>query len=1030
MAVNIGPRIGIEGEAEYRKQINNITQAQKTLDAEMKATSAAFDENTTAQEKNAAKAKNLQQQVDNQKKKVEQLKHMTEQSAAKFGENSTQTLKWREALANAETELARMNTELDKVSKSDFSSKMQSAGQSLETLGGKMASVGDWMTTNITQPLMDVGKYCTDAYKEVDSAMDIIVKKTGATGEELEDMKKTAKDIAKTIPVSFEKSAKAVGEVNTRFGVTGDELEDLSTYFLEFSELNGTDVSQSVDDVSKAMKAFGVDTKDAKKVLDIMNATGQRTGVSMSTLSGSMVKNAASLQEMGMDVYQASQFLGDLEMSGADAATVMTGLRTAMTHAAENGQTLPEALAEFQSVMDSSASDQEKLNAAIELFGSKAGPAIYNACKNGSLSFASLDDDAQKHMGNVETTYENTLGPDSEIVTTMNKLKDTGAEIGETLLTILAPAVEQVGEYIGKLGEWYNGLDETQQKTVASVGMALAVGGPIIMGLSRVITWLGTVAKKAGEASGLMGGLAASGPIFLTAAAVGALALAIKDIDYGNVEGYNEWMSRMDELQKAAEETRAKVDQIGQNAANVVGQADAKAEPVQFLLGELNKCFDADGRLNVGMEDTAELIMGKLNEAMGTDLSTDFTEDMGANKRILEDTNKAAQDYIQNLRNMAVQQAFNESYGEAIQTRQNSWKKLGDSQQAYYEKLGDVQAKQAEIDEQQAIIDDWFSKPGATWDNASRDVNDAAETLNTLYHEMGALRDEADKAKETWLDNAEATAGAASEVHDYEEAMAMMLSNDPEQQAKAVDLFANMGVAAEENGKKVRESLGESLKDVDEALDNIADQGHVKDVSIEIINAEAEAKEAKNTVTTELANIVGTMVGIYDVSTVTQNAKNTIEKALTGLTGSVEYINTSNAVVSAWNSMQGWLNDNPLTSWVRQVTTNVSNGGGLWNSIWGHADGGIMTSPHVGLVAEAGPEAIIPLSSARRGRAMSLYREVGGILGVGSGSVTSNTNNSVNINVYASPTQTADEIAEVVSRKINTQLRRKGAVFA
>ena len=1030
MAVNIGPRIGIEGEAEYRKQINNITQAQKTLDAEMKATSAAFDENTTAQEKNAAKAKNLQQQVDNQKKKVEQLKHMTEQSAAKFGENSTQTLKWREALANAETELARMNTELDKVSKSDFSSKMQSAGQSLESLGGKMASVGDWMTTNITQPLMDVGKYCTDAYKEVDSAMDIIVKKTGATGEELEDMKKTAKDIAKTIPVSFEKSAKAVGEVNTRFGVTGEELEDLSTYFLEFSELNGTDVSQSVDDVSKAMKAFGVDTKDAKKVLDIMNATGKRTGVSMSTLSGSMVKNAASLQEMGMDVYQASQFLGDLEMSGADVTTVMGGLQKAMTHAAENGQTLPEALAEFQSVMDSSASDQEKLNAAIELFGSKAGPAIYEACHNGSLSFASLDEDAQQHMGNVQTTYENTLGPDSEIVTTMNKLKDTGAEIGETLLTILAPAVEQVGEYIGKLGEWYNGLDETQQKTVASVGLALAVGGPIIRGLSRVITWLGTVATKAGEASGLMGGLAASGPIFLTAAAVGALALAIKDIDYGNVEGYNEWMSRMDELQKAAEETRAKVDQIGQNAANVVGQADAKAEPVQFLLGELNKCFDADGRLNEGMEDTAELIMGKLNEAMGTDLSTDFTEDMGANKRILEDTNKAAQDYIQNLRNMAVQQAFNESYGEAIQTRQNSWKKLGDSQQAYYEKLGDVQAKQAEIDEQQAIIDDWFSKPGATWDNASRDVNDAAETLNTLYHEMGALRDEADKAKETWLDNAEATAGAASEVHDYEEAMAMMLSNDPEQQAKAVDLFANMGVAAEENGKKVRESLGESLKDVDEALDNIADQGHVKDVSIEIINAEAEAKEAKDTVTTELANIVGTMVGIYDVSTVAQNAKNTIEKALTGLTGSVEYINTSNAVVSAWNSMQGWLNDNPLTSWVRQVTTNVSNGGGLWNSIWGHADGGIMTSPHVGLVAEAGPEAIIPLSSARRGRAMSLYREVGGILGVGSGNMTSNTNNSVNINVYASPTQTADEIAEVVSRKINTQLRRKGAVFA
>ena len=33
MAVNIGPKIGIDGEAEYRKQINQIIQQAKTLDS-------------------------------------------------------------------------------------------------------------------------------------------------------------------------------------------------------------------------------------------------------------------------------------------------------------------------------------------------------------------------------------------------------------------------------------------------------------------------------------------------------------------------------------------------------------------------------------------------------------------------------------------------------------------------------------------------------------------------------------------------------------------------------------------------------------------------------------------------------------------------------------------------------------------------------------------------------------------------------------------------------------------------------------
>lgn len=47
-----------------------------------------------------------------------------------------------------------------------------------------------------------------------------------------------------------------------------------------------------------------------------------------------------------------------------------------------------------------------------------------------------------------------------------------------------------------------------------------------------------------------------------------------------------------------------------------------------------------------------------------------------------------------------------------------------------------------------------------------------------------------------------------------------------------------------------------------------------------------------------------------------------------------------------------------------------------------HAAGGIFASPHLGLVAEAGPEAVIPLSARLRDRAVGLYEQVGGYLGV------------------------------------------------
>jgi len=49
-----------------------------------------------------------------------------------------------------------------------------------------------------------------------------------------------------------------------------------------------------------------------------------------------------------------------------------------------------------------------------------------------------------------------------------------------------------------------------------------------------------------------------------------------------------------------------------------------------------------------------------------------------------------------------------------------------------------------------------------------------------------------------------------------------------------------------------------------------------------------------------------------------------------------------------------------------------------------HALGGIMTSPHLGLVAEAGAEAIVPLTNRRRG--LEVWSQAGQALGVGGGS--------------------------------------------
>ena len=62
----------------------------------------------------------------------------------------------------------------------------------------------------------------------------------------------------------------------------------------------------------------------------------------------------------------------------------------------------------------------------------------------------------------------------------------------------------------------------------------------------------------------------------------------------------------------------------------------------------------------------------------------------------------------------------------------------------------------------------------------------------------------------------------------------------------------------------------------------------------------------------------------------------------------------------------------------------AKSGKGIYSAATEHADGGIMSTPHLGLVAEDGPEAIIPLSGGRRRRGLDLWNKTGDILGAAS----------------------------------------------
>lgn len=138
--------------------------------------------------------------------------------------------------------------------------------------------------TVVSAGIAGIGAASIKAFTELDEGYDTIVTKTGATGKALEGLTKSADNVFGTMPEDMSTVGEAIGEVNTRFHTTGTELEKTSKQFIQFASINGTNVTQSVNQVDKIMKAWNVDASQTGNLLGLLTAKAQETGISVDTL--------------------------------------------------------------------------------------------------------------------------------------------------------------------------------------------------------------------------------------------------------------------------------------------------------------------------------------------------------------------------------------------------------------------------------------------------------------------------------------------------------------------------------------------------------------------------------------------------------------------------------------------------------------------------------------------------------------------------------------------------------------------------
>lgn len=493
MPVDIGPRIGIDGEKEFRKELQNINQQLRTLGSEMKAVTSAFDENTDSQEALAAQAQVLNRQIDTQKQKLSQLEKGLQMSSEKYGENDSRTQKWAQAVQDATATLNRMQSQLSKVH-----SEMSGAGNTYDNLTRKIS--------NQESELESLRKAHTNAvlaYGKASQEAQDLARQIGTLSAELKESKTAmsqAEQATSGLKTALDEAENSTGGIlNSMSGLMGDMgLGGLSSVLGKGFAVGA--VVTGVTQLTGAITGLVDETAEYRKIMGTLETSSQAAGYTAEQTAAeyqllysvigdnqTAATATANLQAIGLSqkdlITITNQAIGAWATYGDSipidslaesinetirAGTVTGTFADVLNWGSQEGETFgvtmrasTEANKEWNDAVAACETAEDYFNLALQGCSSEAERAdlvMQAMAKQGLRESADAWKENNKDIIDTNTSQAEFEEAQARLAEKLTPVKDALTDLGTAGFNLLADAVDTVSGAIDDLIGWWDDL--------------------------------------------------------------------------------------------------------------------------------------------------------------------------------------------------------------------------------------------------------------------------------------------------------------------------------------------------------------------------------------------------------------------------------------------------------------------------------------------------------------------------------------------------------------------------------------------